>query len=87
MPAATIALPTLRKVIPEAEGADGHLRRLQQEGDEFNDLGMAEQIADALALEDVDAPALVGVLLGPLHQLGLDPIVEYDVAGVEEFFF
>ena len=67
VPAAAIALPALRKVVPEAEGADGHLRRLQQEGDEFNDLGVAEQIADALALEDVDAPVLVGVLIGPLH--------------------
>ena len=67
MPAATVALPALRKVVPEAERADGHLRRLQQEGDEFDDLGVAEQIADALALEDVDAPALVSVLLGPLH--------------------
>ena len=87
VPAAAVALPALRKVVPEAEGADDHLRRLQQEGDEFDDLGVAEQVADALALEDVDAPALVGVLFGPLHQFGLDPAVEYDVAGVEEFFF
>ena len=50
-------------------------------------LAWQSQIADALVLEDVDGPVLMGVLLGPLHQLRLNPAVEYDVAGVEEFFF